>query len=68
MGYLKNNGYQVITLDDFVEGDKVGKKFPHNTVVITFDDGYIDNYTNAVSHLRSIIFQTSHFFQITGNL
>jgi peptidoglycan/xylan/chitin deacetylase (PgdA/CDA1 family) len=66
MAYLKNNGYQVIPLDDFVEGNKMGRRFPHKTVVITFDDGYVDNYTNAFPilkqyHLPATIFLITDF-------
>lgn len=61
MGYLKNNGYQVISLDDFVEGDRTGKKFFHKTVVITFDDGYADNYTNAFPILKKYHFPATIF-------
>ena len=61
MGYLKNDGYQVISLDDFVEGDRLGKKFPHKTVVITFDDGYVDNYTNAFPILKKYHFPATIF-------
>ena len=34
------------------ELDKLGNKFPENTVLVTFDDGYADNYTNAFSLLK----------------
>ena len=61
MAYLKNNGYQVITLNDFVEGDKVGRKFPQKTVVITFDDGYMDNYTQAFPILKKYHFPATIF-------
>jgi len=64
MAFLKNNGYQVISLDDYIEGKRAGKKFNHKTVVITFDDGYVDNYTNAYPilikyHLPATIFLIS---------
>ena len=52
MEYLKVNGYQVIGLDELVQGIKSGRKFPHNTVVITFDDGYEDNYTTVFPLLK----------------
>ena len=73
MAYLKNNGYQVISLDDFVEGNRVGKKFAHKTVVITFDDGYVDNYTNAFPvlkkyHLSAAIFLITDFVGQNPNM
>lgn len=50
INYLKNN-YQIISLDFLVknlEKDKVPKK----SVVITFDDGYADNYYHALPALE----------------
>ena len=61
MAYLKNNGYQVITLDQFVDGERAHKKFSRNTVVITLDDGYVDNYTNAFSILKKYHFPATIF-------
>ena len=47
MKYLKTN-YNIISLNDLVE--RINKKidFQMNTVVITFDDGYLNNYTEAL--------------------
>ncbi len=56
MAYIKWRGYNVISLDELVEGIKNGKKFKHNTVVITFDDGYEDNYVSAYSVLKNYDF------------
>ena len=47
MKFLKENSYSVITLDELVTGIKEGRKFPPKTVVITFDDGFEDNYIYA---------------------
>lgn len=52
MAYLKQKGYNVISLDALVEGIRANKKFKHNTVVITVDDGYEDNYTRAYPILK----------------
>ena len=73
MDFLKKNGYGVITLDDFVEGNKARKKFSHKTVVITFDDGYKDNFKNAFPilkkyHFPAAIFLISDFIGINPNL
>ena len=61
MSFLKRNGYQVITLDDLIEGIKAKKKFSHKTVVITFDDGYQDNYRNAFPFLKEYHFPAAIF-------
>lgn len=47
MRYLDKAGYSVITLDELVQGIKKAEKFPPRTVVVTFDDGFEDNYLNA---------------------
>ncbi|MDN5294403.1 MAG: hypothetical protein PWQ31_1708 [Eubacteriales bacterium] len=47
MGYLKRAGYTTITLQDLYDYLTTGKKLPPRPVVITFDDGYLDNYENA---------------------
>ena len=52
MAYLKNNGYTVISLADLVEGFHKSRMFDRKTAVITFDDGYKDNYTNAFPILK----------------
>jgi len=52
MRYIKENGYNVISLDELIEGIKAGRKFKHNTVVITSDDGYENNYAYAYPMLK----------------
>jgi len=47
MTFLNKSGYRVISLNDLVEGITAGKKFTPGTVVITFDDGYKNNYLDA---------------------
>lgn len=65
MKYLRDHDYQVISLDEFVEGKMAGKDFPHNTVVITFDDGIEDNYTEAFPILKKYQIPAT-IFVITG--
>ena len=45
MAFLKKHHYHVIPLLEVVELLKTGQKIPPKTVVITFDDGYENNYT-----------------------
>jgi len=61
MGFLSKSGYKVISLDEYVQGNKAKKKFSHKTVVITFDDGYVDNYTNAFPILKKYHFPATIF-------
>ncbi len=56
MKYLKNNGYHPITtkqLDDYLTK---GMSLPDKPVLITFDDGYEDNYKYAYPILKEFNF------------
>lgn len=52
MRFLKANEYNVISLEQFAELLREKKYIPKNTVVITFDDGHMDNYENAYPVLK----------------
>ncbi len=52
MKYLKKHGYHVISLDDLIQGITKGVLFYRKSVVITFDDGYEDNYAKAFPTLK----------------
>ena len=45
LDYLAEQGYQPISLLDFMKAKKGKFTLPEKPVVLTFDDGYIDNYT-----------------------
>lgn len=47
LDYLKSNGYQTITFHD-VEKNSV----PTKSIILTFDDGYVDFYQNAFPELK----------------
>lgn len=64
MSYLARNGYHAISVLDLVEYLATGKPLPPSPVVLTFDDGYLDNYTNAFPVLKGLGF-TGTFFIIT---
>jgi len=49
--YLRRN-YRVISLDEMVDALQAGRPLPPKAVVLTFDDGYLDNYTRAFPILR----------------
>jgi peptidoglycan/xylan/chitin deacetylase (PgdA/CDA1 family) len=45
--YLQEQGYTTISLHDLVYYLTRGNPLPPKPIVLTFDDGYSDNYTNA---------------------
>ena len=61
MHFLKKYGYHVISFKDLVDGLKKGRLFQRDTVVIQFDDGYEDNYTNAFPILKEYEFPAMVF-------
>jgi peptidoglycan/xylan/chitin deacetylase (PgdA/CDA1 family) len=61
MKALKDAGYNVISVEryiDFIEGER---DIPPNAVVITFDDGYESFYTEAFPVLKEFGFPAAHF-------
>jgi peptidoglycan/xylan/chitin deacetylase (PgdA/CDA1 family) len=61
MDFLARHNYNVISLAEFVRAKLEKIKLPPKTVVITFDDGYEDNYTNAFALLEKHGFKASIF-------
>ena len=52
MNYLSSHGYVSITPDELYSGLNGEIELPPKPVLITFDDGYVDNYTNAFPILK----------------
>jgi peptidoglycan/xylan/chitin deacetylase (PgdA/CDA1 family) len=61
MKYLKDHGFRVLTLAELVEGIKARRSFPFNSIVITFDDGYENNFTDALPILKEFNFPATVF-------
>lgn len=66
MGHLSEN-YNVITFDKLVDCYKTKKKIPRNSVIITFDDGYKDNYEIAYPILKKYKLPAT-IFLTTGHI
>lgn len=52
LAYLKNHGYTAINCADWRDAEKGLKPLPEKPVLITFDDGYMNNYEYAYPILR----------------
>jgi hypothetical protein len=52
LDYLKENGYQTMWLSEIDHYQKQQKPLPPKTVVLTFDDGYVNNYTELFPLLQ----------------
>lgn len=59
--YLLRNKYNVIALEQFVEYKERNIKPPPKSVIITFDDGYMENYLNALPILERYNFKATFF-------
>ena len=62
---LQDNGFTAITLRELYEYLAIGTALPDKPIVLTFDDGYIDNYTNAFPLLQKYS-MLGTFFVLTG--
>ncbi len=62
---LRDNGFTTITLRQLYEYLAIGTPLPDKPIILTFDDGYNDNYTNAFPLLRKYG-MSGTFFVLTG--
>lgn len=67
MDYLKKNGYNVIKLAELERMLSEKTEIPRKTVVLTFDDGFLSHYNNALPILKEYGFPAT-FFVCTGLL
>ncbi len=67
LAYLKENGYTTIHLQDLVYFLAGRRELPPKSIIITFDDGYRDNFTNAFPLLKKYGF-TATFSVVTDPL
>lgn len=72
MKYLADNGYHVITPAEMIDAWDNGTALPDKPVIITFDDGYADNYRYAFPilqkyNLKGTIFLISDYVSTYPN-
>jgi len=61
--YLRKH-YQIITTEEVIESMASGKKLPPKAALLTFDDGYIDHYTNVFPVLSNYGLQGSFYIPV----
>lgn len=61
MRYLSVRGFATVTLDEAIVRVNSGEKTGGRQIVITFDDGYLDNYTHAFPVLEKYGFSATIF-------
>ncbi|MFC2340938.1 MAG: polysaccharide deacetylase family protein, partial [Selenomonas artemidis] len=67
MKYLVDHGYHTITPDELYDFLAGTGELPERPVLITFDDGYVDNYTTAYPILKKYNLKAT-IFVVTGFL
>lgn len=61
MQYLKDKGYNTVTISDLINFFDSGAAIPRKSVLITFDDGYEDFYLDALPILKQYGFKATVF-------
>jgi peptidoglycan/xylan/chitin deacetylase (PgdA/CDA1 family) len=67
MTWLAGSGFTTISLDDLMRALCREQEIDNKAVVLTFDDGWLDNYQFAIPVLERLKFQAA-FFIITGRV
>jgi peptidoglycan/xylan/chitin deacetylase (PgdA/CDA1 family) len=67
MNYLKDDGFHPVDLGAVIDHFQKGKQLPAKPIVITFDDGYQDNYRYAYPILKKYGL-TATIFVITNTV
>ncbi|ADL50397.1 polysaccharide deacetylase family protein [Clostridium cellulovorans] len=73
MDYLKNNGYETLTPEEYYSAMTTGKAKYEKPILVTFDDGYDDNYSAAFPILKqnnqkAVIFMIISYIDKAGFL
>jgi peptidoglycan/xylan/chitin deacetylase (PgdA/CDA1 family) len=65
LSYLRSEGYTTLGFDDMYRAFYAGEALPEKSVILTFDDGYVDNYQYAFPLLKKYN-QKATFFVSTS--
>jgi len=65
--YIRDQGYVTLTLSQFKDYILNNSPIPSKSILITFDDGYMDNYDNAFPILKDLN-MVATIFCIASNL
>lgn len=73
LDYLQENGYTTITLQDFMRAKRGKQTLPEKPIVLTFDDGYADNFTEMLPileahNMTAVIYVVTNFIGKEGYL
>ena len=63
--YLKENGYSVVSCDYVIRAVREKRKLPEKAVILTFDDGYLNNIKYAQPLLEE--YKYSGLFSVVGD-
>lgn len=63
---IKNLGYTSLTMAEVYDYIKNNKSIPEKSILITFDDGYTDNYTYAFPILKELNMKATIFVITSG--
>lgn len=61
MKFLVDHGYKTITMNDLLSSLLQTKQLPQKPILITFDDGYRDSFTNAFPVLKKYELKAVNF-------
>ncbi|MBU0952433.1 MAG: polysaccharide deacetylase family protein [Elusimicrobia bacterium] len=64
MQYLNWRGYKAIPLEEFINRIRNNRPFPKKTFAISFDDGYQNNYINALPVLKKYKYPATIFLVV----
>lgn len=59
--YINNEGYTTITISEFYDYLQNKQPIPEKSIIITFDDGYMNNYTEAFPILKELHMKATIF-------